>query len=158
MEIFLTIVILWATIIVVNILIEVFTVNIYTGITAVSFVPSLLLAIFLRTDWSIYLQIASAIVFWFIIYFSLYKLLVKWANKSSGKYKSSVEDFIGQETELLEDSYEVDQIPNPYGKLYIGNKYFRTLSDRKQNMIPKGTQVKVTKIIGNTFYVERIER
>ncbi|MGY6172593.1 NfeD family protein [Candidatus Mycoplasma pogonae] len=145
----------WLAIIIISLLVEIFTSGIISGLITVATVPSLILSATTEGEsWSIGLQFAIAVVIWVVLYFTLYKILKKHLRKDKG-FTNPVYDMIGVETELLEDSYEIQDVTTNYGKVLIFGRYYRTVSEHGQGHIHKNTKVVIKKIEGNTLYIAK---
>lgn len=145
----------WLGVFVLSLIVELLTTGIFSGIIAVSVIPAIFIAGFAgHFTWTIPVQLGSAVLLWIILYFSFYRILKSWIDKRN-KYKGPIEDFIGEEIELLSEAHEAGESPQQYGKVILKSFKFRVLAIPSQGIIPSGTKVKVVKIEGNTLYVKR---
>lgn len=148
---------LWLFIFITMILIEIFTTGIWSGITAAAVLPSLVIASSTKPVWWIFvLQVGLFLVLWIVLYFSLYKVLKRYFNKTV--YKGPIYEMIdGEAIALLEDSYEAGDSKQKYGILALGDKKYRTISLPGQGIIFQGEYVVVKEIKGNILYITRKE-
>ncbi|UVD81426.1 hypothetical protein NV226_01675 [Mycoplasma iguanae] len=150
---------IWSFIFLCLILTEIFTTGIFSGIGAVAIIPTIIIAlVWGEKNWTIAIQFLVVLIFWTAGYFIFYKILKKIINSKSSKFIGSIEDYIGQEFQLIETSTEIHAPDLKYGKLKIQDKVFRVLSDKKEGIIEKGSLVIITKIEGNTFFVKKAQK
>ncbi|MGZ9428631.1 NfeD family protein [Mycoplasma sp. 1012] len=149
-------IVIWLLIILSFIILELATNGIWTALTSISAIPSLIIALVTKgVYWSIIAQILTFIVVWIIIYFSTYKLLKNRLYST----KIGVERIQGltksKPNILIEDSYEYGEDTQNYGKIKIDGKFYRTISVEGQGKIEKGNWVKVKFVKGNILYIEK---
>ncbi|WP_033161201.1 NfeD family protein [[Mycoplasma] collis] len=140
---------------------EILNPGFWIGVSTIGFFVALIIVsategeiIYIVISWAIAILIdaLSYLIFWF--FFRKYFVFKKKKNKEISK------DNIGffKETTLLEDSYEVNNQENKYGKVVYDDKTFLTLSIKGEGKISKGEVVQIEYIDGNILFVKKSKK
>ncbi|WP_051521856.1 NfeD family protein [Mycoplasma leonicaptivi] len=155
-RIWIFIIVFWAIIISVFVVIEIFTTEIWSGLTAITALPSLLISIFVRSNqwWIFLIQFSLFVLLWTLTYYGGYKFL-----KKKIKYSQKVEQMIGIDYTtgyiLNKPSKETIITNEDYGQIIINGKVFRAISSKGEGDIDKNSKVVISEIKGNILYIKK---
>ncbi|WP_391592075.1 NfeD family protein [[Mycoplasma] cavipharyngis] len=143
---------LWAGIILIAIIIELFLTSYLFLITSLSCIAPLVIVFFYKEWWSILVQLGAFGASWFILFFLFWKIFkkIKFFNSYSSKLLNTL---VGRTTVLTKPSYIKDHPDFQYGIVKIDGKYFRTINENEK-YLPESTLVIIDKIIGNKLIVK----
>lgn len=154
-QIMITTIVIWSTIILVSLIVELTTFGIYSSLITISAIPSLFISIFVKGSIvSTILEILLFIVIGTILIVLFYFFGKKFIKT---KYQGPILELIGHQTDLLVDAHREPKTVEEYGKVYIGGKTFRTLPVENIDFIKQGTKVEIIKIEGNTLYIKPVK-